>query len=628
MQAVPFIQFAQQERDENEQRKARMAQVVEQFATRLTMRPVRVRIASQGSAPAWSTSNTISFSGQSLGDLRDPRVITATKGLSLHEVSHILFTPRSGSDIVQWVLDEKLGSAWNILEDQRIETLMVGRFGDSVVPWFTYMIAEHLLANQQAFSTAFPLVRGRKYLPVQVRKAVRDAFVSPEHADEIASIIDEYRTLLFPKDTEVAKSLIKRFAVLVKGLPQPEHGESLDPSGHTSRPVGEQESNAQSKPLNKAGQESARDKAQARNEQDETEYEPEAEDEFNFGDGNGHEEPETETDETGSADADGDSQDDDGDSAEADGDATPDAEVADTDQPSKQAGLGEGNMDSIGDLLQQVLDQTLERVADQIADDIRKFGGEVDLVGERVGKPEPAKYNTATVSASAVRASKSFGAELERLRSEFDPAWEHKVSSGKINAKRYLAGCELDEAFDRWTEGRDDAVDIEAVILLDRSGSMADVAENAYLSMWGLKRALDKVNASTTVVTFDYATKLLYDAEERATSTVKHAGTSGGTSPKDAIKYATRVLADSSRAIKILFTITDGEWDNAEACDDLVRRLRDGGVLTALANIGAGYYAPTSTHEHEITSTIRNTSDLFVLGRHLVKIATQRNLAH
>jgi hypothetical protein len=160
---------------------------------------------------------------------------------------------------------------------------------------------------------------------------------------------------------------------------------------------------------------------------------------------------------------------------------------------------------------------------------------------------------------------------------------------------------------------------------------MSSHEQNAYESMWALKRALDRINASCTVITYSNEARLLYDAEEKATSTVKNAGTGGGTSPLKAIRYSTKVLANSSRAVKLLFTITDGEWSDAEECDKLIRKLRDGGVLTALAYIGGSWDGESASNKHhgcEVFSHTRSSADLFSLGRQLVKVATQRNLAH
>lgn len=650
--------------DRNRERAVRMAQVVEQFATRLTLRPIRARVADSGVAPAWSTSNTISFNGQNIGDLLDPRVVTATRGLALHEVSHILFTPRTGSDIMQAVLTKKLGRAFNALEDQRIETLMVGRFGSSVVDWFTFMVAEHLLTSPEAMAYSFPLMRGRKYLPVELRRAVRDLYVNQQDVQELSDIIDEYRLLTFPADTDRALELIARFDQLVKnaGNPaDPEFGENgwdkvNDP--HAQRQPSEHESTTKSKPLSQREQERAKQNAQAREEQDEADSEsatnnqpqPDTdEDEFNFGDGDSDWEDEAEesdsTSDSGSSDSDSDVDWDeydegadedwsDVDGADAHGGQDSDSESdsskgADTDSSSETAGT-DGDT-SLTDLLESTMDSVLDRLADQIADDIAKFNGDVQLEGERVGAPARSQSVTESVSTVAMRASKSFGIELERLRAEFDPAWERRTSSGRINAQRYMTGADLDEVFDRWSEGRDDAVDIEAVILLDVSGSMSTEAKNAYESMWALKRALDKVGAGCTVVTFASDTRLLYSNDEQASNTMKYAGVGGGTSPLGALKYSTKVLADSSRAVKMLFTITDGEWSSAEECDKLVKRMRDGGVLTALAYIGGAWDGQTASDKHhgsEIFSHVRSSADLFVLGRQLVKVATQRNLAH
>lgn len=649
MSAVAFEVRQAEPVDRNRERAIRFAQVTEQFATRLTLRPVRCRVADSGVAPAWSTSNTISFNGQTIGDLLDPRVVTASRGLALHEICHILFTPRSGTDLLQEVMNKRLGRAFNALEDQRIETLLVGRFGASIVDWFTYMVAQHLLESPKAVAYAFPLVRGRKYLPVEVRKAVRDAYVKQDDVQALSDIIDEYRTLLFPADTARGLELIEAYDKLVKQANDDGSGWSdvPDPNGHEHRQTGEQESGATSRPLSNKEQERARQNAKARNEQDEADFEPQAEDEdeFNFGDGDsdwddaddesesesGAGDDSTDGEQSGEGDADSDA----GQPADTDGasDSTSDSD-SDSQQgdvPSDGIGTGTGEQ-SISDLLEDAIDGVLERLGDQIADDIAKYSGEVSLQGENVGKPQRANYRTDSVSPEAMRASKAFGIELERLRSEFEPAWERRVDAGRINAQRYLSGCDLDETFDQWSDGREDAVDIEAVILLDNSGSMSSQASVAYNSLWALKRALDKVNASCTVVTYSDSAKVLYEAEERATNTVKNAGVEGGTSPLKAIKYATKVLADSSRAVKVVFTITDGEWSNAEECDKAIKNLRDGGVLTALAYVSSGYAydAPIGdkSHQCEIVSHIRSTADLFVLGRQLVKVATQRNLAH
>lgn len=623
--------------DVQHDRAVRMTQVVQKFASTLCQRQVRTRLVPEGVAPAWSTSNTITFAEEDLADLGTVEGVLSSKGLSLHEVCHILFTPRSGTDIVRWVVDNGKGRAFNALEDQRIETLMVGRFGDPVVPWLTAVVAQHLVSKPEQLQTAFPLIRGRKYLPLELRQACRDLYAHQEDVAELSSIIDEYRLLLYPQDTQRGIELITRYAQLIKGI-EPE-------GGCSSKSPDSYDSNADSRPISKRAQESARSKAEARDEEDD-------EDNFDFGDPADSPADETDNEQSGAGDEADTNAEDESQNSSGNGDSDSDGAPApstgsDTGSGSDSAsdsspsasdaqpgdGAGNADADKLADLLNDILDEQVEKLAEDLSKDIAKYNGEQELVGGNSSTPRIADFISGTVDETVVRASKSFGTELERLRAQFDPGWEREVSSGRINASRYLRGCELDEAFDRWSVGRDDAVDIEAVIVLDASGSMGGEREQrASNAMWGLKRALDRVGANCTVVTFQgYAggERLLYKADEPASTTVKRVQTGGGTEPIGALKYATRVLAESSRAIKVLFNVTDGEWSSSDESDKLIRTMRQAGVLTAMAYIAEWEVGADKVpaHECEVVSHIANSSDLFVLGRQLVKLATARNLA-
>jgi Mg-chelatase subunit ChlD len=478
-----------------------------------------------------------------------------------------------------------------------------------------------------------------------VRALSRKSYVNQQDVEELAQITSDYRTLLFPQDTEVAKVLIARFDELVKSLPEPEGDEGEgqgegqgegepqegtgkggwsripDPNGHKQRQTSEHES-GKSRPLSKREQEQARDRLNER----------EDEDDFDFGDGSGHESEPTDDEPTNGdggsdSDSESDSSDTDG-QGQGEGQGNTDSDSSDSDSDSVSAGTGSATK-QLSDALEQVVSDTFERLAEQVADDIAKFNGDVELEGERVSDPKRATFSKRSASPLAVRGSRSFGIELERLKAQHDPAWERKVESGRINAQRYLTTDDLDEVFDRFEQGRSDAVDIEAVILLDTSGSMGgSPIQLASESMWAIKRALDAVNASCTVVGFDYEPQLLFAGHERAETYVRHIGAGGGTQPVSALRYAKNVLANSSRAIKVLFTITDGDWVDSDKSDKLVRQLRDGGVLTALANINTGYGAPSNAHEHEVSVSLNSAGDLFNIARQLVRVGIQRNLVN
>jgi Mg-chelatase subunit ChlD len=633
----------------------RMTQVVQQFATMLVGRKIGVRLSDSTIAPAWSTSNTIEFSEPQLPDLQTADGVLSVRGLTFHELSHILFTPRAQADISLWVRDNGLGSAFNALEDQRIETLTVAKY-QALADWLTATMAQYLLDSPEAIAKAFPLIRGRKYLPVELRALVRQAYVNQQDVAELSSIIDEYRLCLFPQDTERAKPLIARYAELVKDLPQSGQGrgEGLpDPFGHESRPDHQHHSSIKDKPLSKSEQERARAKAQAQD------TEVEDEEDFNWGDTD-QPEPTTNNDQPAdSQPADSDSSDSEpadsgadsdsdsdsegqGDESEDEGDGQSSSDSAsdsqpesDTDADTDSVSAGIGSAPKAESVLKDILNDIKDTLGSAIAEEVAKFGGDVVLQGAPAPTPRRASSTPAHVSGEAVRASVEFKQELEKLKAEFDPAWERKTRKGRLNPLRYAQGIEIDELFDKFETGRDDAVDIEAVILLDTSGSMSgDNIQRASEAMWGLKRALDAVQANCSVVTFDWSAELLYEAGETASTVMRFAQAGGGTSPLEALQYANHVLATSDRKVKVLFVITDGAWGESERSERIIKNLRDGGVLTALAFIGGAYDVSDSSidsinrHECEAVAHIAGAKDLLSVGREVVRLGIARNLVN
>ena len=271
---------------------------------------------------------------------------------------------------------------------------------------------------------------------------------------------------------------------------------------------------------------------------------------------------------------------------------------------------------------------------DTLTKDINSIANQIGvnpgLEGGNAETPDKARYTEVEVPTELSNIARGFGVELERLRADFDPAWISNESTGKLNAQRYLLGADLDSVFDSWEEGRDDVTSVEAVILLDRSGSMSGRnADEAYKSMWAIKKALERVEARTTVVTFDSHTALLYGADEKAGITIRDAGANGGTDPRDSILFAKKVLAESDKAIKILFMITDGSWDSKKG-ESAVVEMKQAGVLTCQALI-SGYPGDSdslndSRHGFELITSIRSAKDILVLGKELVRLAIARNL--
>ena len=597
--------------DKQQERLVRMSQVFSKFASTLTLRRIRVELfngrymSGIPDAPAWSDSDSITFRTDLLKQLDTPKGVTGLKGLSLHEICHILLTPRDGTVLVKKVRGAKVWQAYNALEDMRIEMFLHTRYSN-VKDWLTATIAQYLLDNPAQVKHQFPLVYGRKYLPVDIRTMVRDEYQYPQHIAELQQLIDQYIVLNLadPANYNKAFDIIKRYHELIASQQEDyksgdacetgqgcgEHDHHYDgwqktrnPHGHDTRKNAEWKPG--SKSLTKQQQEAIAQRIKTDN-------------------GDGY-----------------------------------DSDASDPNKPLTRGGTGAGagsGGSKVRESLQDLLDDIYQRKHEEIVDTIRQLNGEAKLNGKQVSTPIRSQWvQQLAVEPDVVSASRSFANELERIKGDNDPGWDRRVESGRLSVARYVTGADVDECFDQWEMGREDAVDIEAVVLLDTSGSMDWALKSSFQSMWAIKRALDKINASTTVLTFGSNAELLYSSDERASTTMKYTGDGGGTEPKQAVEYAYSVLANSKRAIKVFIPITDGMWYNSEDTDNKIRQLRKAGVLTALAYVvnpdslkkDEENLIKIDSHGCEIATNITNPRDLFTLARKLVKVGVARNLA-
>jgi hypothetical protein len=635
----------------------RLAQVFQRANSVLALRPIKVHIVNQpDGAPAWSGANDVFFNEAKINDEFDTETLLSIQGLDFHELAHVRYTPRNGSEICLWVIENNYWKAFNALEDQRIETLMVGRF-PSTVNWLTATVAQFILNTPEAIEHAYPLLRGRRYLPLEIRQLARKHYAKQENIVALGEVIDEYRLLLFPDDTERAKELIARFAELLQG------DNLADPNGHESRPFHGHES-SDSRPAPKREQQ--RDQKNAEKQEKELDKEDtqsssadsdsddsdsdEEDSQSNSSADNSADDSGDDSDSNGNGAGDSDSDDDsdskeDSDSSSDFGDVTVDEDSDDDDDSdfddsykadnlSRHAGAGGKSKTANSKEVTDTMEEIIQSVTEELMDNLNKLSMQV------VGKPlmgtvnaevvERAQYQSVSATADLVTVQRSFARELERLKANYDPSWETEKRSGKLNAKRYMQGASVRTLFDKWQSGRDDVTAIEAVILLDRSSSMqGHNAKEAYKSLWAIKRSLDKVQASTTVYTFDSHTHLLYSADEKADTTIRDSGASGTTQPEVAILNAQNILANTDKPIRILFMITDGAWGGDKA-EESVRRMKEAGVLTCQALLYPEEVSKEGLercrHNFEIIKRIGEAKDILSLGQSLVRTAIARRL--
>lgn len=608
---APQILTAEQKHAERLQGLAGVYQTTDRILTGEGLTVAVEEWAGQGVA-AWTDGSKITINSDEISKV-DADNIERMHGVNFHELAHILYTPRKGTTLLGWVVDNNMIGAFNILEDQRIETLLTARY-PSTVPWISAAIARWVLQGDSGH-TGYLFVRGRKYLDGRLRGALRASFIEPSLLPSIDQIIDEYRLLVFPNDYDQARDLITRFKVILDAVNASPNfptsgGAGTCPNGHGERPT---------EVLTNGRQRSVTEQRVARDRADDgkPEVEPtpsqdsESDDSENTAGMLDQPDDSSEQDDNGaptsgpsSDEADDDAQGNPGPASSSAGEGDP-AESDGVESHGRAAGNGDGvDLDYVKAIAEQVLAEI--RDSEEVRKDISRTQRQVlgaggsDLINRSSWTPYSPMSEYSTLFGTLRRS-------LERLVRKADPGWETRNSTGRVNVQRWAAEKNIDTAFDLWDEGVHDAVDMEVVIMLDESGSMNNVSMQASNAMWVVKRALDHINASTTVISFDSNSRVLYHRNDKADARVRYSFTGGGTCPSEGLAQAARIFGRTKKTQKILIVFTDGEWEPRRAEDGLyseeyIERFNKAGVTTAL-----GYIAdPQWMDQHVGSQRINN----------------------
>lgn len=573
-------------------------------------------------APAWTDGNTITFNLSKIDSATSVDDLIRLTGLNYHELGHAMFTPRQGSRLAREVMSKGWFDAFNILEDQRLETFLTVMY-PSTVPYFTATFMRYCTQDQRSWDGNFLLMYGRKYLPKKVRDEFRARFTSPHLIPEAERIIDRYRELVFPRDDQEGLALIEAFVDVLR-----KHGKTPDdPNGHSTngRPI-----ISRGNPVTQQEQQEAADNIDAWDDyyDDDTDddgngAEDDAEDgegEPGKGDSKGDSDDD-DTDDDGTGNGDGDAEGDDADdiedgngSADSEGEGEGEGEGSSSTAPpshqdgeqeeakgtSKGKGTGTGKDASAADplsdddlkaLLEQAARdaETLPEVIEEVKrkqDTIRNGDGDVDthLPSAPFTTMHPDEVHLSTV--------RRLAHEFRQLQADSDPGYKPYRSSGRISIQRVITGgVDFETMFDEWDEGQQDATDIEAVITVDISGSMMGSEVETSLALWAVKRALEDVDASVSVFAFNGSPFKLYGRDEVADRTsARIFSARGNTDPAGTILEAMRIFNASRRTHKLFIAITDGGWSYGSVMgmdnDTAIQRMNDNGITTATAYIG------------------------------------------
>jgi hypothetical protein len=508
-------------------------------------------------APAWSDGVKISLNLQQI-DPTDFSDIVKVHGLNFHELAHVLYTPRIGTVLGKWVNDNGLNHAFNALEDQRIESFLAASY-PSTAPWLTATILRWIVSDRETLGTAYALVRGRRYLPGKVRGALRVSFERQDLLPRLDACIDAYRRLVFPADYEAAKALIREYNDLMGEvfplLGRPKN----DPNGHVrgrptdvskGRPKGVNEQRDKAGKLTDEGSSKKDEDTEEGDETSASGVEDKDADEEGKG---GAKVPSL----SGEGEEDG----------EEDGESSPQAGSAPLD-------------------VHQVIRESLSEVlsSDEVIKEIRRTQKHVRAAGATITLPKSESVD-GTPAAEYVTLQRLLRQRLEKIIFASEPGWHRQEDSGRVNAVRWIVDKDPSTAFDRWDEGVHDIADIEAVVLLDNSGSMRRIIGHANSAMWALKRAFDSVGMTTTVIAFDTRSEILYGPDEKATTSMRETFMGGGTNPSDGLEQALRIFDRSTRKQKVCILLTDGDFMGDWRSDDLIAGMNNRGVVTVIGHM-------------------------------------------
>lgn len=590
----------------------------------LTGLNVLVSVSENEVAPAYNDGKDIVFSGKLIKDL-DENTVMSLQGLNYHELGHLLFTPRIGTALGKWVIEKGLKTtqssydfmdsegnvqtntrswtteqlveparqmAFNILEDCRAEYYLTLKY-PSIRPFMVALLGDYILNNNlDTLGEQFILLAGRRYFSLELRKMSAQMFMAEHGVDKakaIYEILTEYSTLVFPRQYDRAKDLITLLIALLpkdsKGNPKPV---GQNPNGcihrepmRNGRPATEKEQEAL------AGNDKGKDGLGG--ELDEIGKSLSA--------GNGKFE------ETGEVNSD----------------------TADFNTKSSEL------ISELQEVVQRAkADKSLQKKVRDTLKAIQKDRSSKSIL-------EKTRSGAYTPEMSEVTASRLFAQELELLRIESDPAWNREKPSGKLNVKRAMNADinKIDTLFDRWQEGNDD-YDIEASILIDRSGSMYGEIGSACRSAWVIKRAIERINGKVSVSVFSDYARELFDRDTLASaSDVRIVEAGGGTDPSQSLDETTRIMGNTNAKTKLVFILTDGEWYKPAVADSKIEQLIKQGCYVSVVWLGSEDYAKTImrnpnqleqyTHGANLFRTIQQPSELVKVAKDVVKAQMNRS---
>ncbi len=131
---------------------------------------------------ATNNGREIIYNANLIEDL-DTDTIVSMNGTNYHELAHVLFSPRAGSALGQYVVNNKMKRAFNMLEEGRIEKLLVAKYPATRLFLEATFLDYALKDSPDKWGEMFPVSTGRRFIDHDVRQMIADKFIDSYGAD-------------------------------------------------------------------------------------------------------------------------------------------------------------------------------------------------------------------------------------------------------------------------------------------------------------------------------------------------------------------------------------------------------------------------------------------------------------
>lgn len=639
----------------------------------VTGRPLTIHITDPPSSiegsPAWTDGDRIFFNRKEIEkdvanrNQNNAEFVVTWKGANYHEVGHVLFSPRMQDPLMRWLLEKikiTQDSTWfwayNALEDQRIEMLYTSLY-PSTLPYFRAVALRWLVTDTSALGRVFPLIHGRKFLPHNVRVAVRRAFkvitaTEPDLAVKFGKVIDAYLRLVLPMDDLKARKLIEAYYNLIRSsnfgqtplpdLPCADNGKGKkvpapdsDNVIKSSNPAVKGQKRASEKVKDQLDSEAGDDLDDMwGDESSDGGEDGEGEGKGKFSDGKGKDENSDKPDFDPNKKVEQSSTWTPGTSADDPLGESPDGEPA---NESPDAPVVPDLTSAIQDAMRKVQD-ALDAAMDSIdlVEDVRDTMRAIHTAGAADGtvvSQDYGNHKVTHVEPEELAAQRAITQQLQTIQLDLEPVWLRSQPVGRINATRVLqhaADSSMIDIFDQWDEGNEEEAGVEVVILIDLSYSMGGQIAGASRALWALKRSFDIVEIRTTVIGFSDAHVVMYKPDAKsAAAQVPIFEVIGGTVPDSALREAYNILSRSDQLNKVLVAITDGAWQgDVGEQDTIIAALRRDNVVTALVALGHTAMTWGGTHNMEIAVTCEHVREITQFVNRIVSSLLKQVVMH